>query len=36
MSLEDMYHYADDTAAELEQEYIENNWKTNNIKNQSK
>lgn len=29
MSLEDMYHYADGTADEQEQEYLENNWKTN-------
>lgn len=29
MNLEDMYHYADGTAAEQEQEYLENNWKTN-------
>jgi len=26
MSLDEMYHYADGTAAELEQEYLENNW----------
>lgn len=26
MNLEEMYHYADGTAAELEQEYMENNW----------
>lgn len=26
MSLDEQYHYADGTAAELEQEYIDNNW----------
>jgi len=26
MRNEDLYHYADGTAAELEQEYMDNNW----------
>lgn len=26
MNNEEMYHYADGTAAEQEQEYFENNW----------
>ena len=32
MSLEDMYHYADGTAAEQEQEYMDNNWNNQPLK----